>query len=396
VGLDGENSDFDSPYPGSPYVVMDTAGSPLGRTDATLEGAAGWRLGALGVGVAAAYRAQQTRTTAAPVPRVLSAADPGASLGVVWRRSRRLRVGVHGRWRAHAERVLLYSVAAPSRVYWLQGYFEARPQDVANGYYERRMERDGLALNLSAAGEVSGATWTVFVERGGQNERQHPPGSNDPKSDTWKSDGWTVGTAVQRNLGARAELAVSGRYTTVAGTARRGDLPDTVAFLGDESVLDASADLSLTTSPALQLAARITLRREHRVRTDQLAQLHSDLESRTIGLGAAAAYRVAPSLSLALGAAVAGHGAGGAIPDPTGQGIAYRTYVAPELSLEASDTRAWAVSLSALWAALPSGSFLVRVRRSGLTGARGAVQLPLTPSGDRTGWGVEGGVVLRR
>lgn len=394
VGLDGELSDFDTPYPGSPYVVMDTAGSQLGRTDVSLEGASGWRLGALGVGVATAYRAQQTRTTAAPVPRVLSAADPGASVGIVWAGTRRLRLGVQGRWRAHAERVLLYSVAAPSRVYWLQGYFEARPQDVANGYYERRMERDGLALNLEAAGEAAGGTWAAFVERGGQGERQHLPGSNDPNSDTWTSRAWTVGAALARRFGPGARLVLSGRYVTVSGTARRGDLPDTVTFVGDESVLDAAAEVGVTASPTVRLAGRLTVRRERRIRTDQLAQLRSDLESRTVGLGAAASFRASSTLSLAFGAALAGYGAGGTIPDPTGQGVAYRAYVAPELSLEASDTRAWAASLSALWAALRRGSVWARVRRSSLTGARGSVQLPLTPNGDRAAWTVEVGMVL--
>jgi hypothetical protein len=112
-------------------------------------------------------------------------------------------------------------------------------------------------------------------------------------------------------------------------------------------------------------------------------------------LGAGVAYRAAPSLSIGAGVAVAGYGAGGAIPDPTGLGVAYRTYVAPELSLEASDARAWAASLSCLWSVLPGGSVWARVRRTSLAGSNGAVQLPLTPNGDRTGWGLEVGVVLR-
>ena len=50
VGLGRVLSDYDLAYPTSPYVVMDTAGSALGRTDASLEGALGWRGGALGLG----------------------------------------------------------------------------------------------------------------------------------------------------------------------------------------------------------------------------------------------------------------------------------------------------------------------------------------------------------
>jgi len=396
VSLERPLSDFDLPYSGSPYVVMDTAGSALGRTDASLEGVAGWRLGALGLGVAFGYRAQQTRTEAAPVPRVLSAADPGASAGAVWRVSPRLRVGLHGRWRAHAERVLLYSVAAPSRVYWLQGYFEARPQDVANGFYQRRMERDGRALAVSAAGDAAGATWTAFVERGKQEERQHPPGQNNPQSDTWTSDAWTVGLAARRALGPRTELALSGRYTTLSGAARRGDLPDTVTFASDESVFDAAADLSLQARPFVQLVARLTLRHEGRDRRDQLAQVQSDLASWTTGFGVAAAYHPGPAFAVAGGLAVAVYGAGGGIPDPTDMGIAYRTYVAPELSLAATDAHGWATGLSVLWAALPGrGALWARMQRASL-GPSDPIGLPLVPDGHRRSWTVEAGVMLRK
>jgi Family of unknown function (DUF6850) len=394
VGLASELSDYDLAYPASPYVVMDTAGSALARTDASLEGALGWRLGPLGVGVALGYRAQQTRTEAAPVPRVLSAADPGASAGVVWRFSPRLRLGVTGRWRAHAERVLLYSIAAASRVYWLQGYYEARPQDIADGWYQRRLERDGLALNVSAAGEAAGAAWTAFVERGGQQERQAPPGQNDPAWDTWTTDAWTVGAAVRRApAAARVQLAISGRYTTLSGQARRGDLPDTVTFLSDESVFDGAADMSVQASGAVRVLGRLTVRHEDRNRRDQIAALRSELQSWTTGLGVAAAYRPASSLTVALGGALAKYGAGGAIPDPTGLGVVYRTYVAPELSLEATDALAWAASLSALWSVLPGGSLWLRVAPASLSPASSAAQLPLLPAGDRTAWTVEVGVV---
>jgi hypothetical protein len=396
IGLDGALSDYDSPYPGSPYVVMDTAGSDLGRTETSLEGAVGWRVGAFGLGLALGYRAQETRTDAAPVPRVLSAADPGASVGAVWSPSAAFRIGVHGRWRAHAERVLLYSVAASSRVYWLQGYFEARPQDVASGWYQRRMERDGRALSLSAAGEAVGATWVAFVERGEQEERQHPPGRNDPESDTWTSDAWTVGAAVRRAFpAARAEVVLSGRYTMLSGEARRGDLPDTVTFVSDESVLDAAADFSIEPVDALRLLARVTVRMEDRERADKLARIGSDIQGWNIGFGVAAAFRPVPALALGGGAAFAAYGAGGAIPDPAAIGPAYRAYVGPELALQVTDAGGLAANLSVLWSALPSGSLWARVRHASLSSSDSAVRLTDAPEGTRTRWSMEVGVVIR-
>jgi hypothetical protein len=109
----------------------------------------------------------------------------------------------------------------------------------------------------------------------------------------------------------------------------------------------------------------------------------------------AAEYRPSQAFAVAGGAALSAYGADGGIPDPTDLGVAYRAYVAPELSLEASDARAFAASLSALWAVLPGGSLWARVPRSSLGGSDAAFQLPLAPGGERTGWRVEVGVVVR-
>ncbi|UCG88272.1 MAG: hypothetical protein JSW71_06935, partial [Gemmatimonadota bacterium] len=312
-----------------------------------------------------------------------------------WNPSRRLRVGLHARWRGHAERVLLYSVAAPSRVYWLQGYFEARPQDIASGYYQRRMERDGAALAFSAGGEAMGGTWAASVERGQQEERQHPPGRNDPDSDTWTSDAWTAGAALQRAFGSGVQVVVSGRYSKLSGHARRGDLPDTVTFVSDESVLDLAAHVEIEPLPALRLLTRLTFRSENRDRRDQIARLRSDLEGWTTGFGVAVAYRPFPSLALGAGGAVARYGAGGAIPDPSDAGPAYSRYVAPELSLAASDATSWAASGSVLWSVLPGASLWARVRGTSLSGSEGGVQLAHAPDGTRKWWSLELGAVLR-
>ncbi|MDP2959546.1 MAG: hypothetical protein Q8N53_24210 [Longimicrobiales bacterium] len=395
--LEGALSDYDLPYPGSPYVVMDTAASDLGRTEATLAGAAGWRSGPWSVGVALGYRAQQSRTEAAPVPRVLSSADPGASVGLAWGRSPALRVGVHGRWRAHAERVLLYSVAASSRIYRLQGYFEARPQDVASGYYQRRMERDGLAGSLELGGETGTLTWTGFVERGALEERQHPTGDNDPASDIWAADAWTFGGAARLGEnGGRTGASASIRYTSVSGEASRGDLPDTVTFVGDESVLDAWVQATGRLNERVRVLALVTLRSEGRARTDQLARVGSDLQGWTTGLGAGVELRASERLELGGSAALATYGGGGGIPDPSLMGPAFRRYVAPELILAASDATATEASLSLLWKGLPRGAVWARARYHNLKGSEGAVTVSGGPQGDRDRWTVDVGVVLGR
>ena len=76
-------------------------------------------------------------------------------------------------------------------------------------------------------------------------------------------------------------------------------------------------------------------------------------------------------------------------------GVVYRTYVAPELSLEATDALAWAASLSVLWSALPAGSLWLRVAPSSLSPNSGGTQLPLVPGGARQAWTAEAGVIVR-
>jgi hypothetical protein len=372
---------------------MDTAASDLGRTEVQLEGAGGWQVGRLGFGLALGYRAHQTRTAAAPVPRSLSVADPGAGVGLSWRLSPALTLGVHGRWRSHVERVALYTVAASSRVYRLQGYFEPPPQDLAGGFYTRRLEREGYAGVVSAGGTAAGLTWTAFAERGTQEERQFPAQDATPDVDTWRSDAVTLGAAVVRPLAIRnGELSLTGRYTSLSGDAGRGDLPDTVTFVGDERIFHGVGELSLDASEEVRPVGSFVIRYEDRARTDQLAHVGSSVRSWTTGFGLAAVLR--PSARLQLSPAVANtwYGAGGGIPDPLKMGKAFGRYVAPEMAVDASDASVHAAGLTALWSVRDATGVWGSVRYVSLSPSGEAVSLPFQPEGSRTRWTAEVGM----
>ena len=391
--LRGAMSDYDLAYPGSPYVVMDTAASDLGRTDVQLEGAGGWQIGRLGFGVALGYRAHRTRTVAAPVPRSLSVADPGAGAGLTWSVSPGLTLGVHGRWRSHVERVSLYTVAAPSRVYRLQGYFEPPPQDLAGGFYSRRLEREGYAGTVSAGGSLAGLTWTAFVESGTQEERQFPAQDVTPDVDTWRSDALTFGGAIVRPLRSRnGQLSLSGRYTSLSGDAGRGDLPDTVTFVGDERVFHGGGELRLDAGASVRLVGSFVVRYEDRARTDQLAHVGSTMRSWTNGFGLAAVFR--PSARLQVSPAVANtwYGAGGGIPDPLKMGKAFGRYVAPEMAVAVSDAGVRAAALTTLWSIRNGTGIWGTVRYVSLSPSGEAISLPFQPDGSRTRWSIELGV----
>ncbi|MFO8174097.1 MAG: hypothetical protein R6T96_07410 [Longimicrobiales bacterium] len=393
----GALSDYDLSYPGSPYVVMDTAGSDLGRTEVELEGAGGWELGPVGFGIALGYRAHQTRTLEAPVPRSLSSADPGASVGLTWRASPSLTLGVHGRWRNHAERVTLFTVAASSRVYRLQGYFEPPPQDLGSGGYSRRVEREGYAGGVSAGGTVFGATWAAFAEVGTQDERQLPSSNPNLAADTWASDALTVGASAARALPVRnGQVSLITRMTTLSGDGGRGDLPDTVSFVADERVFQAEGELSLDASETVRLGGRVVLRYEDRDRSDQLARVGSGVESWTTWIGVAALFRPTRRLSVSASVANGWYGAGGPIPDPTQMGRAYRRYIAPELALGASDAAAQVGSVTARWSVSEAVGIWARALMDRFSPSGQVVSLQSLPEGHRNRWSVSTGVSVRR
>jgi hypothetical protein len=282
-------------------------------------------------------------------------------------------------------------------VYRFQGYFEARPQDISSGYYQRRIERDGFAGSVEAAGERGPYAWTLFVERGVQDEHQYALGEADPPRDAWETDAWTAGGAVRLGAaGADDQVVVSVRYTTLAGQATRGDLPDTLTFVSDESLLDATAEASKALGDRLVLTARATLNREDRTRSDHLARVGTDIQGWATGFGAGLVVRASDRMEFGAAGAAVAYRAGGGIPRPDLLGPVYGSYVSPELALAASDGTAMAAGVSVLWRGLPTGALLAGARYGRLEPAGGTVTLTEAPSGRRTTWVVEVGVLLGR
>jgi hypothetical protein len=318
-------------------------------------------------------------------------------VGLTWRVSPTLSLGVHGRWRNHAERVTLYTVAASSRVYRLQGYYEPPPQDLGSGGYTRRVEREGYAGGVSAGGTALGARWAAFAEVGTQDERQLPSGNPNLAADTWASDAFTVGMSAARALPFRnVHLSLIARLTTLSGDGARGDLPDTVTFVADERVFQAEGEVSLDASETVRLGGRLVLRHEDRDRSDQLARVGSGVESWTTWIGLAALFRPTRRLSVAVALANGWYGAGGPIPDPTEMGQAYRRYVAPALALGASDAVARVGSVTALWSLKEEVGIWARAQVDRFSPSDQVVSLQSLPEGQRNQWSVSTGVSVRR
>lgn len=381
------------PYTASPYVVMDTAGSALGRTAALLEGAAGWRLGRLGFGIGLGYESGETRTIASPVPRVNISAASAVSGGLVWDFGPPVRVGVYGRWRADAQRIALYSIAAPSRVYVLEGYFEPAPFNLVASFYNRRIERDAVGAGFSIHGIARGVRWTVFGERNRMDEEQHRILENNPPKDRWTADAWSLGGALEHGLDSIGVIVADARYTALEGRARRADLDD-ITFTADEKVFRATAELRIFPPNGWRMALGGTLLRERRLRRDRLALIRSDVEGWTRGGALEVARSFGPRFALSAGGALSAYGPAGGIPNPGALGPVFRRYVAPELALYASPAQARAGAVSARWQARQSVGLWLVVRYDSLTPVHAQFTPPYKPSGQRGGWDLVLGVDL--
>jgi hypothetical protein len=257
------------------------------------------------------------------------------------------------------------------------------------------MEREGFAFALSAGGTLRGADWAASLERGEQEERQHPTGENNPASDRWMADVWTVGGALVRPISvSEGLLALWARYTTLSGHGARGDLPDTTTFVSDERVFHGEAEVRLEVRESLSLLGKAILRHEARSRYDQLAQVGSDLRSWSAGFGIGAVYRPWSSLAFSATVSVNAYGAGGAMPDPREMGPVYGLYVAPELALEASDAFGRAASLGVLWSAFKGGAVAASLGYSAASPQDQVVSLESLPEGRRACWLVRFGIVV--
>lgn len=382
---EGAFSDILVPYAGSPFVVLDTLGDALDRTLARIEGAGGWSLGEVAVGVGLGYESQDTRTQRTNVPRTNETATPGATLGVVWSGAGDVRVGAHARWQQTAEDLVAFAIGAASRFYAPNGYVEPVAFDLNSAVFQRRYERTGWAAGLSVAGGLFGeGDWVVYGQRETLSEERFSPRTNDPLTDTWDADGWTIGGAVGLS-GSALSAMLDGRFTTLDGEGFRGDI-ELVSFTSAERRMSLEGDLRWRPTDAWTLAARVGLKHEERERSDLIEQVGTDISAWSPSAALEAARRLSGRLSISVGASGAGYSPSASTPDPEPVGPAYGKWIAPAPGLHATAAAGWAVrgtlhlrvgSASAVWL---RGQY-----RTASPDASGPL-LPDSPSGERSGW----------
>lgn len=387
------------PYTASPFSVADTSGADLGRTAARLEGAGGIRLGPIGLGLALAFAPAETRTVAAPVPKTNIAARPAVNAGLVWELGPALRVGAHGRWLRTTQSIQHLAVAAGSRIFEFAGYHEPIPLDLAT-FYTRRLEAEALGAGLSAGGEAFRARWVLHAEVGEVEEFQWDGSTDFESRDRWTARSREAGVALQRPLryGSIALLLTGqARWSTLDGTATRADRPEPDdAFDAEAEAIGLEADVRVTHPAGWQAALTVGTTRSVQTRTDPIARVHSRVESWSPTVALEVARAVGSGLSLGVGAAAGQYAPAGALPHPDQMGDAYRAYIAPENMLYGTPANAYTAEATVRWGHASGSAVWLRPRYGSLGGGETGFVLPLSPEGDRTGWGVELGVSLPR
>lgn len=392
----GAHADVVLPHSSNPFVMLDTIGDAMSGMIVRLEGAGGWRIGGLGLGLGLGYDGRDIRTEASTAPRNYQVSAAGVSGGVSYDLfDGALQLGAHGRWGQIVQRTSVVSYAAPTRVYVLSGYYDPVPLDLDRQGYYRRFERNATAFGGSVGGTLLGAKWTVFAQRDKLSEKQSVQIEDDPPTDNWDADGWSGGLAAQRAFAdSTVLLTLSAEYATVSGEALRMDLEE-VNFAAEEDGLYVAGEVRWLPHNGWSAAVRLGTGRESRVRQDYLARTASDLKAWAPAASIEVARALPAGFSLSVGLGYSQHAPWGSIPDPAIMGEGYQDWIAPELSLYSADASSVTGTLVILWQAKPGLSFWAQGRAASLSGDAGTARLPLTPEGKRKLGAIEVGVTMR-
>jgi hypothetical protein len=292
----------------------------------------------------------------------------------------------------------MYAYAGESLVYELSGYYDPLPFELnrsANSSYWRRSERFGWAYGASIGGRLSGLDWVGFAQIEGSTEIQYKNAyDNDPPTDDWNSDGWTLGFAGQRRAcEGRVLVTVSGRYTKLDGDAVRMDLGE-VNFSVTESAANLRGEIRLLPRSGWNLALVAGLGREHRLHRDILARVGSDLSHWAPAVAVEIARSLANGFAVSAAAGMSRYSPRGEIPTPERMSQAYQTWIAPEYALYGTEANSRTGALTLLWRARAGLSLWAAGKLASLSPTSGNVQFQDTPEGSRTRTRIEVGVTL--
>jgi len=347
----GTRADEAEPYPSSPFLTTDTSTTPSRRTRSRLEGVAAWRFGRWAAGLDLGYDALEHETTEAGLVRRSRQAMPGAGIGVTFQLAS-VRLGAVGRLRHRVETVLMTERAADGQVWQLEGYRDVVPINIAQSYY-RRISENVPSFGLGVAGGDERGSWAGFVERAAVRERRTRQQQNDPASDRWDADSWTLGASYRLRRGPWVVFA-TGLGTALSG---EGDLAlDQSGVIVTARERLARVGVDARWAPEGPWEGSISAEFVHRRRSQEnpLDGIEATTRSLVPAVRVEALRRVAAAVRVGISAGLTLPTASGVLPNPAARGIVYQQLLAPELDYDAR-------SKSAVW-----GGVLIEVSLSGV------------------------------
>jgi hypothetical protein len=388
------------PHGSAPFILTDTTATPARTLSARLDGAGGWRIGNLGVGLSVALEAMDAVTVATRVPRVGRAARPAAALGVLHEvAGGAARLGAYARWSRSDETLRIFALSDGTQIVRLNGL--AAPMRFFLGptatppYVHRRTEAHGQAGGLTAAGDMRGWAWALNAETGRLEERSTYRQVLDAPADRWDARAHSAAVGVQRLLGD-ALLTVRGDASTLTGTAYLAG-SDTLAYYAEETAARGSAELRWQpASSAWQALGGAGVAYERRHRGDTIATaLRTRIEALTAQVRGEVARAVTPDIRVAAGYALTSYAPRGSIPRPPNYPLAMRALVGPETAYYATPSIGHGASLTAQYDVSRATAVRLATRYDRFSPRPGGTTLEMAPQGERSIWGVSLSVVMR-
>lgn len=387
-------ANISTPYASPRFVLTDTTASARRRTQARLQGAAGWQVGSWGVGGALGYDTRTMPSEDAPFVRTVRAVLPAGTLGIARQLGTQWRVGVHSTWQIGEETTNLTALGASGRVFPLQGYRNVGPQTVQDVPYYQRISRDGRRDAVSASGRV--AQWDLVAVAGVQrrNDKVTAQRANDPPSDHWRSTGSDLGVAARTPLaGRKAWLTLDVRHHALRGlgTAFGAEQP---AWESTERRLEANADVRwrMMNSRQLWIVGARAMREDFELQ-DDAAALRSETTGLTYELTLDGRHALTPRVELFGGIAHTRYAGTGTIPDARFYGALFRRVFAPELDIATTGMSTSALNAGIRWNTVSGTSLWFAARTESLKGTQSGRDF--FPRGTRSGRSALLGVELR-
>jgi hypothetical protein len=384
-----------NPFTSSPHALSDSAGVDMRQSLVRLEGAGGWSLGSLDMGLSVGYQAWDGRSAADANPRfqrgsvagfTIGALHPVAALG--------LRAGLHLRMQTSAETFSRTARTEVVRLVPILGYGEPVPRNFAPvASRPARVEREASALGFSAAGDVGRIGWAAFAERSRSREEQSTGFVNKPPIDIWEASALEVGGAARGSAARRSEWIVDVRWMQLEGSAVRPDFAaEGVLFGATEGRFSSALELRTQVGDGWTIAARAGTARESRKRSDLLAGLDIAVATWSPGIAGELTSRLGSWIDLGLAYGMTRGYPVGSLPNPEQLGPGYQRWIAPELALFATPGTA---HNAALTARARTGDRAVWLRvEYGVVAPSAMIRLPAQPEGQRTGWSAAAGIQM--